>query len=121
MIRAHAIAAGAIVTFLAANCGHIDVTDPSPPWCTYTLTPTSAHFPSIGGVLTVKVTCDNDCLWSIDVSPDWVKVMAMGGRGNGTFTFQVAANQASTAREGSITVGDHQKQTFSVTQDGAAR
>jgi hypothetical protein len=120
MIRAHAIAAGAIVTLLAANCGHIDVSDPSPPSCTYTLAPTSAHFPSTGGVLTVKVTCDDDCLWTLNVSPAWVKVMAMGGKGTGVFTFQVTANQASTAREGSITVGDRQTQTFSVTQDGVA-
>jgi hypothetical protein len=106
-----------ITTGLAIGCGN-DPIDPSPLPCSYTISPASLAIGSDGGPGTVTVTTRSDCQWSAAASANWIAIVAgASGTGNGSVGYTVAANQAQTARTGTITIAG---QTFTITEDGRA-
>ncbi|MCC6132075.1 MAG: BACON domain-containing protein, partial [Acidobacteria bacterium] len=84
-----------------------------------TLFPTSANPPASGATgLTFQVQTTAGCSWTAVSNAAWITITAgSAGTGNGTVTYDVAANP-SPARVGTITAGG---QTFTVNQaDGCA-
>jgi hypothetical protein len=57
------------------------------------------------------------CTWTASSNVGWIAIISgAGGTGNGSVTFTVAANTATSPRSGTLTVAG---QTFTVGQDGA--
>jgi hypothetical protein len=83
--------------------------------CTYSISPTSTSMAAAGGTGTVTVSSSSGCAWSTSSGAGWVTVTS-GGSGNGSVTFNVAANTGG-ARSGNLTIAG---QTFTVTQGAAA-
>jgi hypothetical protein len=86
--------------------------------CVYTLNPTSAAH-SAGGSTgsTVTVTTTSGCSWTAVSNNAWITVTGgASGTGNGTVTYNVAANPDTSVRAGTITIAGH---TFTVSQAAA--
>jgi hypothetical protein len=91
--------------------------------CLFGLTPASVSTGANGGSGTFSVTLSGaDCIWSATPNAAWLSITAgSGGTGNGTVTYAVASNQASSfSRTGTISLSTSTTQTsFTVTQAGA--
>ena len=77
------------------------------PSCTFTLSKTSSSPVAAGGSDSVAVTAGAGCAWSVtkDAASDWITVTSStGGTGDGTVTFDVAANNTTAARSGTLTI-----------------
>jgi Zn-dependent metalloprotease len=84
--------------------------------CTFSISPTSASVAAAGGTGTVSVTATAGCSWSALSNSAFITVTGgTPGTGNGTVSYSVAANTATTSRTGTITIAG---QTFTVTQAG---
>ncbi len=88
-----------------------------PPPCTYGIAPTGQTVPATGATgSTVAVTAGNGCGWTATSNASWIAITAGAtGSGNGSVTFNVAANTGA-ARTGTMTVAG---QTFTVNQAAA--
>lgn len=87
------------------------------PVCTFSISPTSASIPSAGGNGTVAVTATAGCAWTARSNVTWITVTAgASGNASGTVGYTVAANTATTARTGTLTIAGR---TFTVTQAAA--
>jgi all-beta uncharacterized protein/VCBS repeat protein len=88
----------------------------TPPPCSYSLSASSATFPSTSGTGSVGVIPSTaTCGWAATSNASWITVTAgASGTGNGTVSYSVTAN-TGTSRTGSITVAG---QTFTITQGG---
>jgi hypothetical protein len=84
--------------------------------CTYSLSSTSASFPTAGGSGTVNVTATAGCSWSATSNAAWL-TSSSSGAGNGAVNYAVAANSSTSSRTGSLTVGG---QALTVTQAGTS-
>jgi len=63
-------------------------------------------FTSAGGSGSILITASQGCVWNVTGTPGWVTLTSSAtGSGNGTLTYQVAANTAED-RSGAITIGD---------------
>jgi hypothetical protein len=72
--------------------------------CSYTINPGGQAFTSAGGSGTISVATGANCAWSATSHVSWVTITsASSGTGNGTVTFQAAAN-GGAAQTGIITV-----------------
>jgi sugar lactone lactonase YvrE len=81
----------------------VQVNQSSPP-CNYSLSVGGEAFPVAGGTGSVSVTAQSYCSWSASSPVSWVTVKSgAGGAGNGTVTFQVAANSGS-AQSATLTI-----------------
>ena len=85
--------------------------------CTYSISPTSASFTSLGGTNSVAVTANAGCAWSVSSAATFLTFSPASGTGNGTVGYAVASNGSSLTRTGTITIAG---QTFTVTQTGIA-
>src|SRR5262249_6333026 len=86
--------------------------------CRYTIAPASRNWTAAGGSGSMAVTAPGACDWTAASNADWLAINAGGrGAGDGTVVYNVAANNATAARTGTLTVAG---QTFTVTQDAAA-
>jgi hypothetical protein len=86
---------------------------PAPVPCTYSIAPSSAAIPVLGGTGTFAVTAGADCNWTANTTANWITLTSGAtGTGNGAVGYSVAPNLGS-ARTGTITVAG---QTFTVTQ-----
>lgn len=83
--------------------------------CSYSLSPTSAHYGAAGGSGTFGVTTDSSCAWTAISQVSWLHTVSTG-TGNGTVSYTVDVN-LGFARTGTITV---EGMIFTVTQDAAA-
>lgn len=84
--------------------------------CSFSISPTSASVAAAGGTGTVSVTATAGCTWSAVSNATFITVTGgSSGTGNGTVSYSVAANGATTSRTGTITIAG---QTFTVTQAG---
>src|SRR5262249_38519621 len=94
---------------------------PSPP-CTFSLGSTSTDIPASGGPGTVAVTANSGtnqstCPWTSATSASWIAITSgASGSGNGSVTFNVAAN-SGTAGRATITIAGL---TSPVNQDAVA-
>jgi hypothetical protein len=86
--------------------------------CAVYLNPESVQAAAGGGNYGVAVSTGPDCAWSVANTPSWVRAwLPVNGTGVGTVTFEVDANPSTSARSGTITIGDA---NLVVNQDGAA-
>jgi hypothetical protein len=82
--------------------------------CTYVLNAGGQAFGPGGGNGSIAIAAPQGCAWNVTGNPGWVALTSSAtGSGNGTLTYQVAANAAGD-RSSSITVGGA---TFSVEQE----
>lgn len=90
----------------------------------YSLSTSQAVFTAEAAAGSVALSAD--CVWSIQTDADWISTIAPAsdnGEGDATIVYTVAANSASAPRTGLIKILDGNsvvRQTFSVTQQGAA-
>jgi hypothetical protein len=86
--------------------------------CTYTLTPAGASVPATATGGTVDVAALTGCAWTATSSTTWVTLTSgTSGSGNGTVGYSVAANETTSPRNGTLTIGGQQ---FTITQAGGA-
>lgn len=83
--------------------------------CDFTLSPTGQFFSSNGGsgMFTVTTT-QPTCAWQAVSNAPWITTSS-SGTGNGTVSFNVAANTSTQGRAGLILIGN---KFFAVTQNG---
>jgi hypothetical protein len=89
---------------------------PPPPACTYAVAPATQAVPAAGGSGSVTVTAsDPSCAWSVaNGAPAWISITSpASGSGNGSVTFNAAANGTGAARSGTLTIAG---QTATITQ-----
>lgn len=86
--------------------------------CSYSLNASGDNFSAAGGSAGVLVTTTSGCSWTAASNNAWITITAGStGTGNGTVSYTVAANSATTQRTGTMIIAG---QTFTVTQAGAA-
>jgi hypothetical protein len=86
--------------------------------CTYSLSATSQSMVAAGGTGSVDLTTIAGCAWTAASNDTWLTVTsAANGTGNATVAFSAAANPATIARSGTLTIGGV---TFTVNQDAAS-
>ncbi len=82
--------------------------------CDYTIAPTNDFYETSGGTGNINVTTANGCAWTAISNATWITITAgASGNGNGSVSYNVAANPDRNDRTGTITVAG---QTFTVTQ-----
>ncbi len=84
--------------------------------CSYSLSSNSASAAATGGSGSFSVTAGTGCAWSATSNATWLTTSSSGS-GGGTVNYTVAANNSTSSRTGTITVGG---QTFTVTQAAAS-
>jgi hypothetical protein len=83
----------------------ISVTQTGP--CTYSVSPTNPQIPASAGQNTISVTAGVGCDWtaSVAATAPWITITSgQSGSGNGTVTYSVTANSATSSRTGTMTV-----------------
>ena len=86
--------------------------------CTYALEPAGRAFGPAGGAGSFEVSTQSGCAWTAAPAAAWLSISAgASGSGNGTVTYQVAANPDAAPRASSIAVGGA---SHDVTQSGQA-
>ena len=95
------------------------VTQPGTTPCSYTISPTSSNLGSSAAATgTVAITTGASCGWTATSNAAWLTISnGASGSGNGSVTYNVAANTSTASRTGTMTIAG---QTFSVTQAGVA-
>lgn len=85
--------------------------------CSYAITPGGQAWPAAGGSGTVNISAATGCQWTAASTLSWVTITTnpASGSGNGTITYQVAANTGD-ARTGNLTIAGL---AFSVEQASA--
>jgi hypothetical protein len=89
---------------------------PPPPSCAFTLSRSTVSVPGDPSSFSVDVDARSGCTWTSSSAASWLSVRNGSGNGDGTVTVDVAANAASTARTGSVTIAG---QVLTVHQSGA--
>ncbi len=93
----------ALAVWAAACSGCAD--SPTPPSCSFTVSPGSASHAASGGVASVRVTTTPACSWTATSDADWITVTGgSSGEGGGTVTYSVAPNSTTSTRSASIRV-----------------
>ena len=89
---------------------------PPPPNCNYTISPTSADFPTAGGTGTITVTAQAGCAWTAVPQQNWITIVTgSSGSGNGQVLYVVAPCGCGNDRTGRIVVAGR---NFNIDQDG---
>src|SRR6267154_2121369 len=84
--------------------------------CSFTLSASSASFPSAAASGSVFVTTGSGCSWTASSAAAWISITSGGsGSGSGTVGYSVTANTSTSLRSGTINVAG---QVFTVTQAG---
>jgi len=85
--------------------------------CTYSLSASSQSVSASSATGSVNLLAGTGCAWAATANVPWLSITAgASGTGNGTVQFSVAANNDTTPRTGTLTVGGL---TFTVTQAAA--
>ncbi len=98
----------------------IILTVTQPPPCTYTLSPTAASAPTLGGTVSFTVNTGALCAWTPTKTDPFITNLTGSGPGTGTVSFTVQNNGTTRSRSANITIntGGGGTQTFTVTQFG---
>jgi len=84
--------------------------------CTYAIDSTGKTFESGGGNASVSVTSPGGCNWTAASNDSWINITSgNSGNGNAYVYYSVAANTATSARTGTLSIAG---QTFTVMQAG---
>ncbi|HKP86315.1 MAG TPA: PQQ-dependent sugar dehydrogenase [Blastocatellia bacterium] len=92
-------------------------TSPSPPACSYSVSPTSRFFSATGGEAMLTLATAGDCGWLAAATVDWITITQARGVGGNTINFAVRENFTGNPRTGLIRVGG---QSVTIVQDGSA-
>ena len=85
-------------------CGTIDSATATVTVCSFTASPASFSFDTVGGTGSITVTSSAGCAWSATTTTPWITINSgASGGGNGTVGFTAAANTGA-ARTGTLTV-----------------
>jgi uncharacterized protein (TIGR03437 family) len=104
-------------TLTIAGVTHTVTQGPAGVACTYSISPTSTSVPHTGATAAVMVSAGSGCAWTASSNAAWITIRSgASGTANGTVNYQVAANTATTARTGTMTIAG---QTFTVSQAAA--
>ena len=79
------------------------------------VSPSSLSFESDAGSGTVDVSGSSSCSYSVSDNQDWISVSPSQVAGGGSVTVEVTANDGSSERSGTVTIGGS---SVSVSQDG---
>src|SRR6185295_14624391 len=71
--------------------------------CSFMVSPTMQNFTALGGSGNITVTASSGCSWNATSSAPWI-TSTSAGIGDGTATFNVAANSGQ-ARNGTLVIG----------------
>ncbi|MGQ9578360.1 MAG: lectin like domain-containing protein [Candidatus Aminicenantales bacterium] len=86
--------------------------------CSYSISPLSANYPSVGGLGNISVTAGSSCSWAAISQATWITITSgSSGTGNGTVNYQIATNSSPGLRQGQIIVAG---QAFLISQEGSA-
>jgi hypothetical protein len=86
--------------------------------CTYSLTPGSQAYTSLGGAGTVGLTTSAGCSWTAVSNAAWIIISSnSSGSGTGTVSYSVTSNPTSSSRIATLTIGG---KSFTVNQAGLA-
>lgn len=78
----------------------------TPTACSFTVTLSGSSARASGGTVLGTVTTQADCSWVASSLASWITITAgAGGTGSGNFSFAVAPNSGTSARNGRILVG----------------
>ncbi len=106
------LVAAALIAVMACGRGSTEPT----PTCSYSISPGARGFANEGGSGSVTITTSAGCAWSAAAGAGWITISSgASGNGPGTVAYSVAANTATDARSGSLTVAG---QTHTVNQEG---
>jgi hypothetical protein len=84
--------------------------------CTFALSPPSQNFGAGAATGGFSIVTQAGCAWTAASNQQWIVISsAASGTGNGTVSYNVAANNTATQRTGAINVAG---QNFTVTQEG---
>ena len=87
--------------------------------CSFTVSPTSMTFNTVGGSGSVSVITSGGCNWTAVSNSPWIMLTSAGsGSGSGTVTFEVRENLTGGFRAGSLTVAGT---TVTVNQNGSTQ
>ncbi len=90
-----------------------------PPACTYSISPATQSFNSLGGTGTVSVTTQTGCTWTDNSNASWLIITSNStGTGSGTVNYSVSANSGTSSQSGTMTIAG---MTFTVNQSGSSR
>ena len=82
------------------------------PGCTYSVSPSSATFPDLGGSSRVTLTAPDGCAWAARSSAEWLSVAPTDGAGNAVLVLSAQPNRG-VPRQTTVSVGG---QTIEVSQ-----
>jgi Putative binding domain, N-terminal len=86
----------------------------TPTTCTYSIAPANVAINATDATLTIAVTTGSSCTWSAASNSPFITVVSgASGVGAASVVIQVAANDSTTERTGTVTIAG---QTFTVTQ-----
>lgn len=91
--------------------------------CTYALKPTTQSVASAGGTYQVSVSTGASCAWKAQPDASWISLSSTnGGTGNGTLSYKVAANTATSSRSGNLQLlsGANMVGSLNIKQDAGA-
>ena len=77
---------------------------PTAPACSFSINPTSRDLPASGGTMSVDVTSQAGCDWTVTGGASWITVTVPSGAGSGKVDYTVAANPTITARQATLTI-----------------
>jgi predicted small lipoprotein YifL len=101
------------ITISKTGCADAQTTSFTVIPCSYTLSTSVKHFSAKAGTGSLEVTTGSGCAWDASNSLPWVNITSgPGGVGNGTVTFNVAANPGDV-RSGIATIAG---QSFTIRQ-----
>lgn len=83
--------------------------------CSYSISPSSKSFDFSGGAGSISVSTGSGCGWSGSDDRSWISGTSDSGTGDGTLTYNVAANSSASSRTGRITI---QGEIHTITQAG---
>jgi hypothetical protein len=85
--------------------------------CTYSISATTRSHGSGAETGSVSVTAPSGCNWTATSNAAWITLTSgNSGKGDGTVTYSVAANNTTSPRNGTLTIAER---TFTVNQEAA--
>ena len=86
--------------------------------CSYAISPTSQNLSADAVTGTANVSAASGCAWTASSNAAWITIKGgASASGNGTVSYSVTANSATSSRSGTLTIAG---QTFTVTQAGVS-
>jgi glucose/arabinose dehydrogenase len=90
---------------------------PSPPACSFAISPSNLLLPAIGAGASLTLTSTSDCAWLAAPNVSWITLATTSGAGGGTISFTLADNFTGAPRAAKINVAG---KTLNIVQDSTA-